>query len=508
MSVSRRARLGTLVTSIILVALTLRAQSQAPVVVSAQPNTPVLTSTGTAAITGTVVDATNGRPMASAIVKLEERRSGLTVRSSLQATTPKGRFAFVDLPASESYFLTASKLGYLDGGYGRPDPRGPSAPIVLSDGQWLSDVRVTMSPPGSLSGAVMDERGEPIVGAYVRLLSQVLIGGETQWLAGAVTRTDDRGAYRIPGLGPGRYVVSVPSVQATLPASATVKPPGASAGTSMADLTAALDTGLPNGWWSTSGAGSSWWWAGTPCRRRRCPTVSARRTPSRSIRTGQRRLTHRRLSSGSVSSAPVSTSNCNRFPRRACRAWCRGHLTRSAICNSVSFRSGSRSSDREARQPRRSRWLTGDSRSSMCHTAVTCSILRHTLLELTYTSMDEVPTALPAPVPFSARSASSSSIKAAPPGVEYFVLEGRRGRDVLGTASCGRVGTEHRGSRPANAAFRDAERTVRMGGRCRALQRRAHHCLPWSLRTADVRLVCRLCRAARVAIRRRSRLMA
>ena len=151
-------------------------------------------------------------------------------------TTPKGRFAFLDLSAADTYFLTAGKTGYLDGGYNRPDPRGTGAPIALADGQWLREVRVTMSLPGSISGIVSDERGEPIVGAYVRLLPQVPISGRTQWLAGAVAVTDDRGAYRVAGLGPGKYVVSVPSVQATLPSTATIKPPGAGSGTSMADL--------------------------------------------------------------------------------------------------------------------------------------------------------------------------------------------------------------------------------------------------------------------------------
>ena len=75
-----------------------------------------------------------------------------------------------------------------------------------------------------------------MVGAYVRVLPQVLIAGRTQWLAGAVAVTDDRGAYRIAGLGPGKYVVSVPSMQATLPVGATIKPPGAWSGTSHADL--------------------------------------------------------------------------------------------------------------------------------------------------------------------------------------------------------------------------------------------------------------------------------
>lgn len=209
---------------------------QTRVVRPAQPEPPTDTRTGTAAITGAIFDATTGGPIAGAIVVLEERVPGSPKRSYAQMTTAKGRFAFVDLPASPMYFLTTTKPGFLDGGYGRTDPRGSGAPIALVEGQWLRDVRLTMAHPGSISGTVIDERGEPVVGVHVRVLPQILVSGRTQWLAGVVAQTDDRGVYRIPGLGPGKYVVSVPSVQATVPVGTTIQAPGASAGTSMADL--------------------------------------------------------------------------------------------------------------------------------------------------------------------------------------------------------------------------------------------------------------------------------
>ena len=231
-----RAGIGAL---LVLLALDVYAR-QTRVVVPTQQTSPVLT-TGTAAITGHVVDTMTDQPVAAAVVTLEERRPGERRRSYAQVATATGRFAFVDLPASDWYFLTAGKPGYLDGGFRRADPRGPAAPISIGDGQWLRDMQVTLTRPGSISGSVADERGEPVVGAYVRVLPHVLVAGGIQWLAGPVAQTDDRGAYRIAGLGPGRYVVSVPSVQATLPASASIRPPGASAGTSISDLNTARE---------------------------------------------------------------------------------------------------------------------------------------------------------------------------------------------------------------------------------------------------------------------------
>ncbi len=120
-----------------LLAVNLVAQ-QTRVVVPAAPD-PGPAPKGAAAITGTVTDAVTGRPIAGAIVALENRVPGQPRRSYSQVTTPKGRFAFLDLPAADTYFLTAGKTGYLDGGYNRPDPRGTGAPIALADGQWLRE---------------------------------------------------------------------------------------------------------------------------------------------------------------------------------------------------------------------------------------------------------------------------------------------------------------------------------------------------------------------------------
>jgi hypothetical protein len=103
--------------ALVVLVLNFHAQ-QTTVVRPQQPSAPAATETGTSAITGAVFDAVTGRPVAGAIVALEERTPGSPRRSYSQVTTPTGRFAFVDLPAGETYLLTASKPGYLDGGFG------------------------------------------------------------------------------------------------------------------------------------------------------------------------------------------------------------------------------------------------------------------------------------------------------------------------------------------------------------------------------------------------------
>jgi len=126
------------------------------------------------------------------------------------ATDEKGRFIFTKLSPAENYSLTAVKFGFFDG--------RNRARVALADGQWFTDAKITLWRFGAISGVVTDETNEPVVGAFVRVLVQVMVAGTPQLSAGPVTRTDDRGVYRIAGLAPGRYIVSVPSVQWSVPA--------------------------------------------------------------------------------------------------------------------------------------------------------------------------------------------------------------------------------------------------------------------------------------------------
>jgi hypothetical protein len=401
-----------------LLAISLRPQ-QARVIVPAAPD-PVLAPKGTAAITGTVTDAA-GRTIAGAIVTLENRIPGQRSPTSSQVTTPKGRFAFVDLPASDTYFLTAAKTGYLGGGYNRTAPTGPSAPLALADGQWIRDVSVTMSLPGSISGIVSDERGEPIVGVYVRVLPQMFVAGRTQWLAGPVAVTDDRGAYRIGGLGPGVYLVSVPSVQSTLPIGATIRPPGAWSGTSMSDLRMASETAKAAPLVVDAGGGEQLVvgrYAASPISADGQRTVfpitfypnvstPAAATPIELGASEERagvdlslQPVHAVRVSGVVQGPPDAVGNL---------------LLRLLPVGLEEFGQGSEAATTVT---------FADGRFAFLNVPEGRYVLeaKHALLEFTHASMPQPSTALPAPIPFSTRSASGGTMSAAPPGIEYSAL--------------------------------------------------------------------------------------
>ena len=160
------------------------------------------------ALSGFVIDAVTGSPLAGAVVTLYNVGSG---GSALQQfTDTKGRFVFSGLPASTGYRLRASRLGYFDGAYGNAAIASQlGQPIALSPGQWRDRLVIALHPPSSIIGTVVDEFGDPAVRAEVQALYAIRSAGNWHFAAGPRAQTDDRGVFRLSNLPEGTYAVSV-----------------------------------------------------------------------------------------------------------------------------------------------------------------------------------------------------------------------------------------------------------------------------------------------------------
>jgi hypothetical protein len=174
---------------------------------------------GSGAISGVVTDGVTGQPVAGAIVSLSVASRATIARTAREMTDSHGRFLFTKLSAREDYQLIATMPGYFDSTYGQDSLRPANGKILLADGQWLSTAKLMLWKGASISGTVTDERNDPVVGVYVHVFAMVNVSGAKQLAAGPIATTDDRGMYRVANLGPGQYLVSVPSVAATVPAS-------------------------------------------------------------------------------------------------------------------------------------------------------------------------------------------------------------------------------------------------------------------------------------------------
>ena len=177
------------------------------------------------AITGIVVDAVTGQPLAEATVSLG-RTTTAGQGFPRMVTDAKGRFVYANLPPSDDYFLGARKSGYEYTRYGWTAP-GQSlaindiARIAVGSGQLVEGIKIPLWRLPSISGRVVDERGEPVVGIAVRAFSTATIAGHPQLVGSSLATTDDRGWYTLPDLVPGKYAVCVLSVQSTVLSSTT-----------------------------------------------------------------------------------------------------------------------------------------------------------------------------------------------------------------------------------------------------------------------------------------------
>lgn len=181
------------------------------------------TPSGSAVITGTVVDAGAGRPVVGAIVAIRGGGSRPGPNPEMPQpvrTDAAGRFFFRDLAAG-SYTISSTRSGWMPGGYGRERPDGPTRPLDVSDGARRGGLRIPMWRYATISGRVTDETGDPLVGFEVRAVARTWVAGRPRHVfverAGR-THTDDRGMYRMSDLAPGDYLVVVPAGVTSEPA--------------------------------------------------------------------------------------------------------------------------------------------------------------------------------------------------------------------------------------------------------------------------------------------------
>jgi hypothetical protein len=171
-----------------------------------QPPPPM--ARGTGVIIGWAIDGSGPRPVPGVVVTLTVPGAA-PVRVMADA---QGQFVFRDLPVGR-FALTAARSGYLDGAYGRLRPGGQAQTIDLAAAQHVGDVTIALWRFAAITGRVIDEHGDPIVSASVRVLKQTSVAGRRLFVNGPMDSTDDRGVYRISSLEPGNYIVVVPMTQ-------------------------------------------------------------------------------------------------------------------------------------------------------------------------------------------------------------------------------------------------------------------------------------------------------
>lgn len=161
---------------------------------------------GDARVTGRVVAADTGAPLAGAEVTLQ----GINLPPSLAyrtTTDGSGVFDFQNVYAPREYRVTASKAGF----YAKRTtaPVTPGEPVALREGQTATGVSVVLNRGGVMTGRVVDAFGDPVdaIRVHVQRLQYGPDGSRASQSLGVSDVTDDRGHFRVYGLLPGDYHV-------------------------------------------------------------------------------------------------------------------------------------------------------------------------------------------------------------------------------------------------------------------------------------------------------------
>ena len=158
---------------------------------------------GTGSISGTVVALATGEPIAEAQVRLFSQQ--LAGNSSTMPTDAQGRFAFSELPAGR-YSVHADREGFVRVSYGQRRPVEAHSP---SRSQTASSRTIDLRLPrhSVIAGRVLDSRGNPLAGAFVRAMYSTMNMGYRRMQSASSARTDQAGNYRIQWLQASEYVV-------------------------------------------------------------------------------------------------------------------------------------------------------------------------------------------------------------------------------------------------------------------------------------------------------------
>lgn len=162
-------------------------------------------ATETFRVSGKVVNAVNGHPLAGAEVQIG-KADDFDATQQKMLSADDGTFAF-NVTSAGKYLLVGEARGFRRQGF---EQHGMYvSAVVVGQGQSSENVVFRLRPDGRIMGTVVDEEHEAVSGAVVYLFRTDASGGLRQTYLAMQAVTDDRGDYRLAHLEPGCYYLVV-----------------------------------------------------------------------------------------------------------------------------------------------------------------------------------------------------------------------------------------------------------------------------------------------------------
>ena len=192
---ARAKRRSLLLTSTLLVLFSFSGSAQTP---SKAP---------TASISGRVT--IDGKSVAGITVAATTSSSPLDNRTVAKATTDDdGNYQLTGLAAGQFTIMPLAKAFVVEtsGAY-----KQPGQSITVAEGETITKIDFALIRGGVITGRITDTDGRPVIGERVNVVAKSApdTGRPMTMFDGPRNRTDDRGIYRVYGLSPGNYTVSI-----------------------------------------------------------------------------------------------------------------------------------------------------------------------------------------------------------------------------------------------------------------------------------------------------------
>ncbi len=155
-------------------------------------------------IAGTLVDAVTGAPLSHATITLAPVMKRDDTRTVV--TADGGQFLFENLDKGK-YALSAQRRGYISQAFNQHDQY--STAIAVGPDLDSTSLVFKLRPESSILGKIIDDYGEPVASAQVRLFRMGVSGGRQGVGMQRRLVTNDEGFYRFSHLPPGDYYLAV-----------------------------------------------------------------------------------------------------------------------------------------------------------------------------------------------------------------------------------------------------------------------------------------------------------
>ncbi|MBL8219665.1 MAG: carboxypeptidase regulatory-like domain-containing protein, partial [Bryobacterales bacterium] len=159
-------------------------------------------------IDGVVKHAVTGEPVRKASLVLMPIDMRNMPAPLTTVTDAEGKFSMKDVEPGQYRFI-ASKAGFVQTNYGATPANRQGTTLTLAKGQSAKDIEFRLQPHAVITGRVLDEDGDPVQYAQVQLMSYRTMQGKRQLVPSTGASTNDLGEYRVFGIPPGKYYLSV-----------------------------------------------------------------------------------------------------------------------------------------------------------------------------------------------------------------------------------------------------------------------------------------------------------